>query len=272
MHKKNMIVRSSTLLGVMTAVLLQSCQPVPLTGRRQLNLIPDSQLLPASFQSYDQLLKEKEVVTATPEAAMLRRVGSRVQGAVEQYLRQKGLEDRLKGFEWEYNLIADSSVNAFAMPGGKVGVFTGIMPIASTEEGLATIVAHEIAHTIAEHGNERMSQLLLLQLGGVALQEALDTQPEVAQQLLFAAYGLGAQVGILLPYSRLHEREADHLGLIFMAMAGYNPREAVELWQRMAEAGGDPGVPSFLRTHPDEHDRIEHLRTVMPQALKYYEE
>jgi predicted Zn-dependent protease len=186
-------------------------------------------------------------------------------------MAELGYQERLEGYEWEYSLIQDSSINAFALPGGKVGVFTGMMPVAETETGLAVVIAHEIAHAIAEHGNERMSQALLVQLGGTALSVALAERPVETRRLFLSAYGLGAQLGILLPYSRLHESEADRLGLIFMAKAGYDPREAIDFWQRMAQAAeGRPSPPAFLSTHPTYEQRIENLRDLMPQALEHY--
>jgi predicted Zn-dependent protease len=160
-------------------------------------------------------------------------------------------------------------VNAWCMPGGKVVVYTGILPVTKNENGLAVVMGHEIAHAIAEHGNERMSQELLRQAGGVALTVALKDNPEETRNLWLAAYGLGSEVGVMLPFSRLHESEADHLGLIFMAMAGYDPREAPDFWTRMAEAGGQK-PPEFLSTHPSDETRISSLNNWMPEALKYY--
>ncbi|MBD3315051.1 MAG: M48 family metalloprotease [Chitinivibrionales bacterium] len=251
---------------------LLMCQPVPLTQRSQLNLIPESQLLPLSSDEYQSMLNEMEVVTGTREAAMVKRVGRRIKSAVADYMAEIGYEERLEDYEWEFNLIEDSAINAFAMPGGKVGVFTGMMPVAETETGLAVVMAHEIAHVIAQHGNERMSQALLVQLGGAALSVALAERPAETRRLFLAAYGLGSQLGVLLPYSRLHESEADRLGLIFMAKAGYNPREAVDFWQRMEEASEGGAPPAFLSTHPTHQQRIENLREQMPEALEYYRE
>lgn len=260
-----------SLLVVPVLCVVYSCQPVPLTGRKQLSLIPASQLTQLGADSYQQFLAQKEVIEGTQESRMVKRVGRAIARAVETYLTRNKMGERVQEFDWEFNLIADTTVNAFAMPGGKVAVFSGIMEVARDEDGLAVIMGHEIAHVIARHGNERMSQALLFQLGAVALSVALANEPQRTRRLFLAAYGLGGQVGVLLPYSRLHESEADRLGLIFMAMAGYNPRAAVAFWQRMEEAT-PPGAapPEFLSTHPSHDTRIENIRDHLPQALEYY--
>lgn len=249
---------------------LTGCSSVPVTGREQLTLIPQGQLTALSTDQYQQFLNQHEVVRGTPEAEMVQRVGQKIRQAVETYMRQHGREAEIQDYNWEFHLVKDDQANAFAMPGGKVVVYSGILDIAETPAGLATVMAHEIAHVIANHGNERMSQALLAQLGGVALSVALNDKPQQTQQLFMAAYGLGAQVGVLLPYSRLQESEADKLGLIFMAMAGYNPREAVDFWQRMEQQSKSGAPPQFLSTHPSHETRIESLKEEMPQAMKYY--
>ncbi len=251
-------------------IFLASCATVPVTGRNQLNLVPSDQLMAMSADSYRQFLQQNQLVTGTQNARMVQRVGRQVARAVEQYLRQQGNTDMIQGFDWEFNLVEDSSINAFAMPGGKVVVFSGMLPVAETEAGLATVIGHEVAHVIAQHGNERMSQQMLAQLGTQALGVALQQQPEKTRQLLMAAVGMGAQVGVLLPYGRLQESEADRLGLIFMAMAGYDPRKAVNFWQRMAAANKGQAPPEFLSTHPSHDTRIQDLRKYMPEALQYY--
>ncbi len=245
------------------------CQPVPLTGRRQLSLIPEEQLLNASYQQYNQLLEEKEVVLGTPSAEKVRNTGINIRNAVVRYLGEHGLEERIEGYEWEFTLFRDSTANAFCMPGGKVGIFTGIIDITRDETGLAVVIGHEVAHAIADHSNERMSQMLLTQLGGAVLTQALSDNPGLTSQLLLSAFGLGAQVGILLPYSRLHESEADQLGLIFMAMAGYDPRAAVGFWQRM-ESKAQVQPPEFLSTHPSHETRIENIRKLLPGIRRKY--
>ncbi|MFA7061951.1 MAG: M48 family metallopeptidase [Pedobacter sp.] len=202
---------------------------------------------------------------------MVKRVGEKVQKAVEQYFADSGLREHLSDYKWEFNLVEDKQVNAWCMPGGKVVVYTGILPIARTEAGLAVVMGHEIAHAIAEHGNERMSQGLIAQLGGVALSTALSTKTAATQQLWMTVYGVGAQYGAILPYGRLQESEADHLGLIFMAMAGYDPHEAVPFWERMAAQKGGKAPPEFLSTHPADATRIENIKRLIPKAMEQYE-
>ncbi len=271
MRKQKSTATTVLTWSMLFTVAFISCQKVPYTRRRQLNLIPQGQLLELSTEQYGTFLQESEVITGTEQGQMVQRVGTRIQDAVEDYLVENNMKKRTEDFRWEYNLIASEQVNAFAMPGGKVGILQGIIPVAQSEAGLAVVMAHEIAHVIAEHGNERMSQVLLVQLGGVALDVALNEKPEQTRQLFLAAYGLGAQVGVLLPYSRTHESEADKLGLIFMAKAGYDPRVAVDFWGRMHEKSGGGQPPEFLSTHPSHESRIEGLREFMPNAMEFYD-
>jgi predicted Zn-dependent protease len=251
-------------------VLLQSCATVPLTGRRQLDLIPDASMLSMSFQQYDQFLKEHPLSEDRVAVKMVKRAGDRIQHAVEQYFADNDLSGELANYEWEFNLVEDETPNAWCMPGGKVVIYTGILPITESEEGLAVVMGHEIAHAVARHGNERMSQGLIAQTGGMVLMKALEEKPEQTQALWMTAFGLGSQVGVMLPFSRLHESEADHLGLIFMAMAGYNPQEAALFWQRMQEMSGGGAPPEFLSTHPADATRIAQIEKLMPDAMKYY--
>lgn len=257
------------ILTVVLPVFFNSCSTVPVTGRNQLSLIPASQMMSMSFQQYDQFLNENKVVNNSSQAATVKNVGKKIKNAVEQYFKQKNMSDHLNGYKWEFNLVEDPQANAWCMPGGKVVFYTGILPICKDEAGIATVMGHEIAHAIAEHGGERMSQQLLVQLGGVGLQVALKNEPALTQQLAMAAFGFGSKVGIMLPFSRLHESEADHLGLIFMAMAGYNPNEAAEFWKRMAAKGGQ-APPEFLSTHPSNQTRINDLKKLVPEAMQYY--
>jgi predicted Zn-dependent protease len=250
--------------------LLMSCQTVPVTGRQQVHLIPDDQINAMSFDAYDEFLSKNKVIVNTEEAKQVSRVGKNIQHAVERYFKNKGLSSRLKGYKWEFNLVDDKTVNAWCMPGGKVVVYKGILPVAAGDEGLAVVLGHEIAHAVAGHGNERMSQGLLVQMGGAALSVALSQKPEETQNLFMAAFGLGAQVGVLLPYSRLHESEADHLGLIFMAMAGYDPKDAVSFWQRMSSMKQGASPPEILSTHPADRTRINNIKKLLPEAMKYY--
>lgn len=252
------------------AFALAACSTVPITGRSQLNLIPGSSMISMSLQQYDQFLKEHKVSTNMEQTRVVKRVGARVQDAVERYFAASGLSGHLANYKWEFNLVEDKQVNAWCMPGGKVVVYTGILPVAQGEAGLAVVMGHEIAHAIAEHGNERMSQGLLTQMGGVALSTALATKSAATQQLWMSVYGVGAQYGAILPYSRLQESEADHLGLIFMAMAGYDPNEAVVFWQRMAAQKGGQAPPEFLSTHPSDATRIAEIERLIPEAMTYY--
>jgi predicted Zn-dependent protease len=256
---------------VITFLTLQSCSSVPLTGRSQLNMIPSSEMLTMSFQQYDQFLKENKVSTNKVNTDMVKRIGVNIQNAVERYMKQNNLSDRLNGYKWEFNLVEDEQVNAWCMPGGKVVVYTGILPVTQDETGLAVVMGHEIAHAIAEHGNERMSQQLLQQAGAVGLMVAMNDEPAETQAMWLAVYGVGTTVGIMLPYSRTHESEADHLGLIFMAMAGYDPHAAPDFWRRMAagKQGGSP--PEFLSTHPSDQTRINDINSWIPEAMKYYQ-
>lgn len=264
-----MRLRTLAVLMVVSLMLL-SCSTVPLTGRRQLNIIPDATVLSMSFQEYGTFMKENKLSTNAAETAMVKKVGQRIQGAVERYLAQNGMSSDLAGYAWEFNLVESKEVNAWCMPGGKVVVYTGILPITKDETGLAVVMGHEIAHAVAKHGNERMSQQLVTEMGGVALSEALKQKPDQTRQLWTAAFGLGSQVGVLLPFSRLQETEADRLGLIFMAMAGYDPHEAVNFWQRMASQKEGAAPPEFLSTHPSDATRIQKLNELVPEAMKYY--
>ncbi len=256
-------------LPVAVVFLFISCSTVPLTGRKQLNLIPSSTMLSMSFQEYGDFLKSNKLSTDKAATAMVQRVGSNIAKGVEKYFAEKGMSNELSGYAWEFHLVESKEVNAWCMPGGKVVVYTGILPLTKDETGLAVVLGHEISHAVAEHGNERMSQGLLAQFGGMALEAALDKKPEQTKALWMTAFGVGAQVGVLLPFSRTQESEADRLGLIFMAMAGYDPRAAVTFWERMAaQGGGKP--PEFLSTHPSDQTRINDIRKELPEALQYY--
>ena len=254
---------------ITSSVLFISCSTVPLTGRSQLNMIPSSEMLAMSFQQYDQFLKENKLSTNQAEVDMVKRVGVNIQQAVEQYLSDHNLTSRLNGYKWDFNLIEDEQVNAWCMPGGKVVVYTGILPVTIDEAGLAVVMGHEIAHAIAEHGNERMSQELLRQFGAVGLMVAMKDESAQTQAIWLSVYGIGTELAVMLPYSRTHESEADRLGLIFMAIAGYDPNAAVDFWTRMAAKGGG-SPPEFLSTHPSHETRISDLNKWLPEAMKYY--
>lgn len=256
---------------LMATVLLVSCAKVPLTGRKQLSLVSQSEMVALGAESYQQFLDESELSQDVQETQMVQEVGEKIALSAEKFMRENGMEKELEYYQWEFHLIeADTIINAFCMPGGKVGVYSGLLPVAQDKNGLAVVVGHEVAHAIANHGGERMSQLLLAQLGGIALSKAMKEKPEKTKQLVFLAYGIGANVGVLLPYSRRHESEADRIGLILMARAGYDPREAIPFWQRMNQLGG-ARPPEFLSTHPEPGRRMEDLRDQLPEAMKYYQ-
>jgi predicted Zn-dependent protease len=266
MFRRTRIVAAAALAGLL---LVAACATVPITGRKQLSLIPASQMNALGFQQYEQVINESQLSRDAEATAMVRRVGARIQHAVETYFRQEGMSQHLQGYAWEFNLIESDQANAWCMPGGKVAFYTGILPICRDETGVAVVMGHEVAHAIAEHGGERMSQQLALQMGGMALSEALQNEPEQTQALAMTAFGLGAQFGAMLPFSRKHESEADHMGLIFMAMAGYDPREAPRFWERMSASGG-AAPPEFMSTHPSDATRVRQLNEHMAEALKYY--
>jgi len=257
------------LILVSVSILVAACATVPLTGRRQLSLIPDSEMNTLSFQQYDQVLAESKLSTDARQTAMIKRVGERIQKSVEDYLTQNGQLSHIDGYEWDFNLIESEQVNAWCMPGGKVAFYTGILPVCEDETGVAVVMGHEIAHAIAEHGAERMSHSMMVQIGSVALNEAVKNEPEQTQMLYNQAFAVGSQFGAMLPFSRQHESEADHMGLIFMAMAGYNPRQAPVFWERMASLGGQK-PPEFMSTHPADDTRVRQLNEWMPEALTYY--
>jgi predicted Zn-dependent protease len=255
---------------VMLAAVAWGCAQVPITGRRSLHLVPESELLTLSLQQYNEVLQKSKLSTDNQKVAMVRRVGNRIAKAAESFLAETGHKDLIKDFQWQFNLIEDDeTANAWAMPGGKAAVYTGILPFTQDETGLAVVLGHEVGHALANHGNERMSQELLANMGGMALSVALSSQPQMTQELAMAAFGAGASIGVLLPYSRLQESEADHIGLILMARAGYDPREALPFWQRMnASPGSRP--PELLSTHPAPETRIANIQALIPEAMAYY--
>jgi predicted Zn-dependent protease len=253
------------------SVFIIACSKNSITGRKQFKLLPESELQNMAASQYQQFLSTNKVVNSTDrDVEMVRRVGMRITKAVTDYYAQKGLSKELEGYNWEYKLIDSKEINAWCMPGGKIVVYTGLLPITQNEAALAVVMGHEVTHAIFNHGNERMSQQLGAQVVGTGLQVALINKPVETQNAFLTAFGLGSQVGVLLPFSRKHELEADHWGLNWAAMAGYNPQEAIPLWQRMEKAGNGQRPPEFLSTHPSEGNRIEQLQKFMPEALQYY--
>jgi predicted Zn-dependent protease len=259
-----------SILSFVLFLFVLSCSTVPITGRSQLNLIPHESMLSMSYQQYDEFLKENKLSTNTVEVNRVKRVGQNIETAVNRYFAQRNMAYQLRDYKWEYNLVESKDINAWCMPGGKVVVYTGILPITQDDTGLAVVMGHEIAHAVAQHGNERMSQQLAVQLGGMALATAVATKPALTQQLWMTAFGLGSSVGIILPYSRLQENEADRLGLTFMAMAGYDPRKAVDFWERMSQVKSGQAPPEFLSTHPSDQTRIQNIKSIIPDVMPYY--
>ena len=261
---------SGVVATVCLVALLVSCTTVPVTGRRTLNLIPDSQLVSMSLESYQQVIGDSTLSKDRNELNMVARVGDRIARATESYLRAHGLP--ADQYTWEFNVIKDDEqVNAWAMPGGKIAVYTGILPVAMDDAGLAAILGHEVGHVVANHGNERMSQGLIVEFGGMGLSAALSQRPGATSDLFLASYGAAAEYGVLMPYSRLQESESDHIGLILMAIAGYHPEAAIGLWERMDEEGGER-PPEFMSTHPSPQSRIEDIRSHLPEAMAIYEQ
>lgn len=261
--------KTTSVVGLIVALVLTACTVVPLTGRRQLILMPQDSMLSMSVAEYGEFLKKNPPSSDKAGTAMVVRVGGNIQRAVERFFVEKGLGGKLSGYRWEFNLVDDKAANAWCMPGGKVVVYSGILPVTKDETGLAVVLGHEIAHAVVNHGNERMSQGMLAELGSVALDAALEEKPDETRALWNTAFGVGAQYGALLPFSRVHENEADHLGLIFMAMAGYDPREAPVFWKRMAQLGGAK-PPEFMSTHPSDETRVRKLTEEIPEAMTYY--
>ena len=257
-------------LAFAAIVLAAACAPVPLTERKSLRLVPEQEVLALSFQQYNQVIKKSKLCQDPLKVRMVRRVGRRIAKAAEQFLEEEGLGYEIENYHWEFNLIQDDkTVNAWCMPGGKVAVYTGILKYTKDETGLAVVLGHEIAHAIAHHGNERMSEALLANMGGMALSAALAQRPAETRRLFMAAFGLAANVGFLLPYSRVQESEADHIGVILMARAGYDPRAALSFWKRMSKAAARR-PPEFLSTHPAPQTRIKRLRAYIREAMGYY--
>ena len=263
--------RRIIFLLVIILFCLIGCAQVPLSDRKSLRLLPSSQMLALSFQQYDKVLKESKISRDQKKVQMVNRVGKRIASAAEAFLKDSGLEREMDNYNWEFNLIEDDeTANAWCMPGGKIAVYTGILKHTRDDTGLAVVLGHEVAHAIARHGNERMSQSLLASMGGIALSVALSEKPATTRNLFMVAFGVGTTVGVLLPYSRLHEYEADRIGLTIMAIAGYDPRKAVSFWERMAAEGGKNRPPSYLSTHPAPESRIAHIRHYVKEALPYY--
>jgi predicted Zn-dependent protease len=259
------------ILMMSTSVFLTACTTNKITGRSQLSLVPESTLQQEAVTQYQSFLSQNKVVSSSSnkDAEMVKRVGTRIANAITKYYSEHGMADQLAGYKWEFNLVQSPDVNAWCMPGGKVVVYTGLLPITQNEAGLAIVLGHEISHAVLHHGQERMSQALVAQ--GVQIGGDLFTSGNAQANNIFnAIYAPSAQIGVLLPNSRRQESEADHYGLIFAAMAGYNPREAIPLWERMAKLNTGNQTPEILSDHPVDSKRIAALKKEMPEALKYY--
>jgi predicted Zn-dependent protease len=258
------------VLAILSLVLvIFACSKVPVTGRRQMKLLPETTLINMSAEAYTDFLTTNPVVAATnQDAAMVERVGKRIAAATEKYLKDNRKGKRLKGFDWNFKLVNDPTINAWCMPGGRVVFYTGILPITKDENGLAVVMGHEIAHAIARHGNERMSQQIAIHGAGASFNAMMNERPEATRNIFLQSYGVASALGSLA-YSRRHEAEADHMGLVFMALAGYDPREAPKFWERMSQLGG-ADVPEILRTHPSDEKRIKNINDKMSEAMYYY--
>ena len=259
-----------SLLFVTLALCVYSCSNVPITGRRQLMLVSDEEVLSLSLNEYNEYIKSAKKSTDQTATALVVKVGRKIADAVESYYKSNGMEAMLKDYSWEFNLIEDANINAFCMPGGKIVVYTGILPVTKDEAGLAVVLSHEVAHAVAKHANERMSQQILAQYGEAGLTALLGGASDKTKQVGQTIFGLGAQYAVMLPFNRKQELEADHLGLILMAIAGYNPDAAVPFWQRMSQSGG-AAVPEWMSTHPSDATRITDIQKALPEAKQVYD-
>lgn len=261
-------------IGVMLGVgaLMVACATNPFTGKKTMALVGNSDLFASSFQQYGQFIKDNKVITGTADAQLVNKVGGKIKSAAETWLKANGYSNYLKDYSWEYKLVDDKTANAWCMPGGKIVIYSGILPVTKTESGLATVMGHEVAHALANHGQQRMSASVLQQLGAAGVSVATSNKSAETQQIAMAAYGGGSNIFGTMPFSRKHETEADEIGLILMAIAGYDPSEAISFWQRMASQSGS-STPQFLNTHPSNSKRINDLNKLIPQAkaeaLKY---
>jgi predicted Zn-dependent protease len=265
-----MTMRRNLIYGLILLMLtIISCSRVPITGRKQIKLLPNDVVLSMSRSNYQDFLAQHPPMPASNAGVIqVRNVGSRISSGVMRFLQQNNMSDRIPEFTWEFNVVDDKTVNAWCMPGGKIVFYSGILPVAQDDNGIATVMGHEIGHAVAEHGNERMTEQLAVYLGGISLEYALQKEPQTTQDIFLTAYGVGSQLGVLA-YSRKQEYEADKLGMVFMAMSGYDPATAIAFWQRMAQTGG-ARPPEFLSTHPSDENRIKALQAFLPQAKAYY--
>lgn len=264
-------IKSKEFIALVVMSFLVSCTQNTLTGKRQLTILPEAEVQSMALTQYNDFIKTHPVVNqkTNANAAMVNRVGGNISKAVSRYYAMKNNSSFLAGYQWEFNLVKDSAINAWCMPGGKIVVYTGLLPITINENALAVVIGHEVSHALLQHGNQRMSGSMLQQLGGMTLSVALSKKPSETQDIFMQAYGIGTEVGVMLPFSRKHELEADRYGLIWAAMAGYDPNEALAFWDRMEKASGGQQVPDFLRTHPSDAIRKEKIKSYLPEAMSY---
>ncbi|MFA5035265.1 MAG: M48 family metallopeptidase [Candidatus Margulisiibacteriota bacterium] len=269
MNYKKLITVSLLLFFLFAGLFLTGCGRVPLTDRKQLILVSDADVDSLGLQQYTEVLSKSKLIIGTVDQQRVIRVGNRLSAAVEDFVRNNGISSSGTGYKWEFALIDDPTTNAFCLPGGKIAVYSGILPVTQDDAGLAVVLSHEIAHALAKHSAERISQILLVQYGGAQLSDAIKNNPEETRKNIMLAFGIGANVGVLLPYSRVQESEADRIGLALMAYAGYEPNQAVNFWTRMEKLEG-ARQPELLSTHPLSSTRINDLKAEIPEAMKYY--
>lgn len=261
--KKKLILASTVIC---TFGLFYSCATNPFTGKQSLNFVSNSELFPSSFQQYGTFLKENKVIVGTADAKRVENVGMKIKLAAERWLKANGHAEYLNGYQWEYKLIENKEINAWCMPGGKIVVYSGILPVTKDDAGLATVMGHEVSHALANHGAQRMSATQLQQIGAVGVAVATGSKSAEQQQMWQQYYGIGSEVGVMLPFNRNHESEADKIGLTLMAIAGYNPELAISFWERMSASSSGNKPPEFLSTHPADATRIANLRRLIPEA------
>jgi len=252
-----------------TIPLLFACSENAVTGRKTLAFVSEAQMQQMADPQYDSFLKVNRVLINS-DAAMVKRAGQKIATAISKYYNDQGKPEVLSGYKWEYNLVDSKEANAWCMPGGKIVVYTGLLPLTQTESALAVVMGHEVAHAILQHGTSRMNEAVVTQLGGSALSVLLSTKSAETQNIFMTAYGVGTQYGSALPNSRKQELEADKYGLLFSSLAGYDPRVAVGFWERMAAASNGQKPPEFLSTHPGDATRIARIKEYLPEALKSY--
>jgi len=258
--------KSVLALSGLILVMVAACSQNPFTGKQDFNIVSNDQIFPTAFQQYDQFLKDNKVIKGTADAQRVTNVGQKIKAAAEKYLNANGYKGYLDGYAWEYNLVQDPAVNAWCMPGGKIVVYTGILPITKDDAGLATVMGHEVAHALVNHGAQRMSAAQVQELGAAGVQAATAGKSAAAQNIYMQAYGISTEYGAMLPFSRKHENEADEIGLTLMAIAGYSPDKAVEFWERMEANAGGGAPPEFMSTHPSGATRIAHIKSLAPAA------